>query len=257
MRQLMAKLRIIRGFRVLAISAVRVRGRRISATGGTTMQEWQRIDERVRARADWAAIEARLPVVRSAAELVAMGDDRYLSQICRRVFRAGLKHALVDAKWPAFEQAFHGFDPARVILMSDEQLEAQMHNRALIRHWGKLKSVRHNALLVVTLAERYGGFGRLLAAWPTADIIGLWALLKKEGAHLGGHSGPAFLRQVGKDTFRLSDDVVAALRQQGVVERPPTAQRDLRRVQEVFNHWHAQSGLPLSHLSLLLAHSLQ
>ena len=50
-----------------------------------------------------AALEARLPQPVDAATLAAVGDDRYLSLLTRRIFRAGLKHSLVDAKWPAFE----------------------------------------------------------------------------------------------------------------------------------------------------------
>ena len=65
-----------------------------------------------------------LPVPGSAAELAAVGDDRYLSDMCRRVFRAGLRHAMVDARWPAFEEAFHGFAPGRIVLMDDGELEA-------------------------------------------------------------------------------------------------------------------------------------
>lgn len=201
-----------------------------------------------------ALVDQRLPVVRSAEALRATPDDRYLSDLCRRVFRAGLKHALVDAKWPAFEQAFFGFDPVKVCLMSDEQLEALMQNSALIRHWGKLKSVRHNALMVREIAEAEGRFGAWIADWPVADIVGLWAQLKQRGAQLGGQSGAAFLRMVGKDTFMLSKDVTAALKAQGVVDRPPTAQRDLARVQAAFNQWQQESGgRPLAHISLLLA----
>jgi len=60
------------------------------------------------------AVEARLPQPKTPAELTATGDDRYLSQMSLRIFRAGLKHSLVDAKWPAFEEVFHGFDLRRV-----------------------------------------------------------------------------------------------------------------------------------------------
>ena len=76
-----------------------------------------------------AALETRLPAPKSAAELRGVADDRYLSLMSRRVFRAGLKHSLVDAKWPAFEDAFMGFDPRRVHAMSDEALEALLGNR--------------------------------------------------------------------------------------------------------------------------------
>lgn len=217
------------------------------------MKDYQWIEQHVRARPDAGQAFARLPEVNSPAQLAAIPDDRYLSAISRRVFRAGLKHSLVDAKWPAFEAAFFGFEPDKLSLMSDEQLEAQMQNSELIRHWGKIKSIRANALMVQELAQQHGSFGRFIADWPVEQIIDLWALLKKQGAQLGGQSASAFLRMVGKDTFRLSDDVVAALKAQGVIEKMPTAKRDLQRVQDAFNTWHRQSGQPLSHISMLLA----
>jgi 3-methyladenine DNA glycosylase Tag len=46
------------------------------------------------------ALEARQPTPKNAAELAGTPDDRYLSDMSRRIFRAGLKHSLVDAKWP-------------------------------------------------------------------------------------------------------------------------------------------------------------
>lgn len=217
------------------------------------MKPYSWIEQHVRARPDAELAFSRLPEVLSNEQLVSLTDDRYLSAMSLRIFRAGLKHSLVDGKWPAFEQAFFGFDPFKLRLLSDEQLESHMHNKALIRHWGKIKSIRHNAVMVAELSEQHGGFGRFIADWPEADIIGLWALLKKQGAQLGGMSGALFLRMVGKDSFILSKDVVAALKAQGVIDKPPTAKRDLQKVQEAFNQWQQQSGKPLSHISMLLA----
>lgn len=198
-------------------------------------------------------IEALLPAVKTPAELAVIPDDRYLSDLCRRVFRAGLKHTLVDSKWPAFEKAFWGFDPEKLCLLSDEQLERYMDNADLIRHFGKIKSIRHNALMMVDVAKSHGSFAHFISQWPDSDIVGLWQYLKKHGKQLGGHSGPAFLRMVGKDTFRLSDDVVAALVAQDIVSKRPTAKGDLARVQQAFNQWQQQSGRPMAHLSMLLA----
>src|ERR1700733_14786879 len=93
-----------------------------------------------RARHGAAALDARLPQPKSAAELAAAPNDRYLSQMSLRIFRAGLKHSLVDAKWPAFEEVFASFDPHRVRAMPDEAMEKLLGNARLIRHWGKLKS---------------------------------------------------------------------------------------------------------------------
>ena len=43
------------------------------------------------------ALDARLPQAKSPDELAAVTDDRYLSLISLRIFRAGLRHSLVDA----------------------------------------------------------------------------------------------------------------------------------------------------------------
>lgn len=189
-------------------------------------------------------------------ELSVIPDDRIFSLLTRRIFRAGLKHALVDAKWPAFEQAFYHFNPEAVQEMSDEMLESLMRNDQIIRHFGKIKATRENAMLMVDLAREYGSVARLIADWPEEDITGLWALLKKRGKQLGGNSGAYFLRMLGKDTFMLTDDVVTALKAQGIVDKKPAAQRDIRQVQSAFNEWHRQSGRPLCQISRLLAHSI-
>ena len=203
------------------------------------------------------SLEAMLgPEPRATDELIATPDDRLFSDMTRRIFRAGLKHSLVDSKWPAFEAVFFGFEPHKVSLLSDEQIEKMMQNEALIRHLGKLKAARINALMVSEISEQKGGFGRFLAEWPVTDIVALWSLLKKEGSQLGGNSGAYFLRMVGKDTFMLTDDVVTALKAQGVIDKKPTAQRDLKLVQEAFNRWHAESGKPMCQISRLLAHSI-
>jgi 3-methyladenine DNA glycosylase Tag len=103
-----------------------------------TVTRFATILDTARTRHGAAAVEARLPQPKDAAELAATGDDRYLSQMLRRIFQAGLKHSMVDAKWPAFEEAFAGFDPRRVRAMPDEAVEALLGNAKLIRHFGKL-----------------------------------------------------------------------------------------------------------------------
>lgn len=200
-----------------------------------------------------AELEAHLPQAKSAAELRAIGDDRYLSLLSLRVFRAGLRHSVVDARWPAFEEAFFGFAPHKVVLMGAEHLERLMQDARLIRHLAKLASVPRNAQFVLDIAREHGSFGAWLADWPVNDIVGLWRQLGKRGSQLGGLSAPRFLRMAGKDTFIPSDDVVAALRAQGIVDRAPSSQRDLAAVQAAFNAWQTQSGRPLCQLSMMLA----
>ncbi|MFT5780852.1 MAG: 3-methyladenine DNA glycosylase Tag [Pseudomonas sp.] len=203
-----------------------------------------------------AALEAYLPTPRTAAELRQISDDRYLSLIALRVFRAGLKHSLVDAKWPAFEKAFFGFAPEKVVLMGAEHLEQLMQNAQLIRHFGKLKSVPRNAQMVLDVAREYGSFGAMIADWPVTDSVGLWKLLAKRGTHLGGLSAPRLLRMMGKDSFIPSDDLVAALKAQQIIDKAPTSLKDLAAVQDAFNQWQAQSGRAMCQLSVMLAHTV-
>src|SRR5690242_19904759 len=124
------------------------------------------IFDAARTRVGAAALEERLPTPKTPRQLCDTPDDWYLSQMSRRIFRAGLKHSLVDAKWPAFEEVFHGFDPRRVRAMSDEAMEKLLDDARLIRHWGKLKSVRDNAAAMLEIAAENGSFGKWLAGWP-------------------------------------------------------------------------------------------
>jgi 3-methyladenine DNA glycosylase Tag len=173
----------------------------------------------------------------------------------RRIFQAGLKHSMVNAKWSAFEEVFHRFDPRRVRAMSDEGLEKLLGDARLIRHWGKLKSVRDNAAAMIEVSEEHRGFGRWLGEWPVDDIVGLWEALAKRFSQMGGNSGPSFLRMVGKDTFILTDSVVAGLRHWGANDKPPKNRSDRAQVQAAFNGWAKESGRPLCQISLILAMS--
>ncbi|MBC6441516.1 MAG: DNA-3-methyladenine glycosylase I [Rhodospirillales bacterium] len=197
-----------------------------------------------------------MPVPKTADELTAMSDDRYLSDMCRRVFRAGLKYSMVDNKWPAFEEVFHGFVPGRITLMDDEEMEACMSNTAIIRHWAKISSVRANAAAMQQVIRDHGSFGRWLADWPGDDVMGLWDRLAKDFKQLGGNSAPYFLRMVGKDTFVLTGDVVQGLIDNGVVAKKPTARGDRKKARDAFNAWSRESDRPLCQISRILALSV-
>jgi 3-methyladenine DNA glycosylase Tag len=160
---------------------------------------------------------------------------------------------MVDARWPAFEDAFQGFEPRRLRMLSDEDLDALLTDRRLIRHAAKMHAVRANAAAICEIAEEAGSLGAYLAGWPGAEVVGLWDDLAKRFSHLGGNSGPYFLRMAGKDTFLLTGDVARALQRWGVIDKPPKGQADRRRVQAAFNGWTAETGRPLSQLSMILA----
>ncbi len=108
---------------------------------------------------------------------------------------------------------------------------------------------------MVALAEEKGSCGAYLAAWPGDNIVGLWDDLAKRFAHLGGGSGPQFLRMAGKDTFVLSEWVVKALNEWAIFPGTPKSKGDRAKVQALFNAWATETGKPLAYLSMTLAAS--
>ncbi len=221
------------------------------------MDEFERIfDRAAKRKGGAAALESLLPVPKSEKALGALGDDRYLSQFSKSIFQAGFVWRVVENKWPAFEEAFHGFEPARLSVMPDEELEALMGDARIIRNGAKIKAVRDNAVFLGDLAREHGRAATFFAGWPATDIVGLLDVMKKRGTRLGGMTGQYSLRFLGKDCFMLSKDVTAALIGQGVVDKAPSSKRDLAAVQAAFNRWHEESGRPISQISRVLACSI-
>lgn len=202
------------------------------------------------------ALAARLVKPEPPESLAMIGDDRYLSVMCRRIFRAGLTHRLVDARWPAFEIAFADFDPATVAALTDDELKRLATDESLIRHKKKIAAVRTNAQAIGALIEEFGAFGVWLADWEDDEIVDLWLELKQRFVQLGGQSGPRFLRMIGKDTFLLTDWVAQAMTYWGVADGKLHTKAGMRAAQARFNDWQAETGRPMCQLSQILAFSI-
>tara|TARA_R110002110_G_scaffold205066_7_gene417311 strand:+ start:470098 stop:470769 length:672 start_codon:yes stop_codon:yes gene_type:complete len=201
-----------------------------------------------------AALNKLMPKVRSTRALSGTSDDRFLAQMSRCVFQAGFVWRVVDHKWDGFEEVFFGFPPERIVMLSPDQIDRFAQDARIIRNRQKVLSVQANAHYVLDVAREHGSFGKFVAHWPSDNLIGLFAHMKKHGSRLGGMTGPRVLRNMGRDTFVLTSDVVRALRRAGAdITESPSTQRELRIVQETFNTWHEQSGLPYSHLSRIAA----
>lgn len=199
------------------------------------------------------AINERLPVLATAAELTALGDDRYLAAITKCVFRAGFIWRVIDNKWPQFEEAFSGFVPAYWQQVPPERLEELARDERIVRNMQKIATVPRNAFMIMEAAEHHGSFGQFLANWPADDQVGLLLWLKKSGSRLGGASAQYFLRMVGYDGFILSQDVLTALHNHNLMDATPGTQKALKQAQKIFNQWHQDTQLPYAHLSKILS----
>jgi DNA-3-methyladenine glycosylase I len=196
-----------------------------------------------------------MPGVLDNKQLAGQSNAFYLSAMTRRIFQAGMTHSVINSKWPHFEKVFWGFDPKKLVLIDDTFMERAMQDKGLIRHWGKLQTIPVNALEMNDITAEGIEFGQLLAEWDQ-DITQLWRHISKRFKRMGGQSTPYFLRMVGKDTFVLTNDVVDKLISLRVIDSKPTSKADLQKVSDFFSELKGCSGRPYSHLSKLLALSL-
>jgi 3-methyladenine DNA glycosylase Tag len=221
-------------------------------------QRFAAIQKRAAARKGGAgALATLLPRPSDPEVLRKLTDDRALAEMARRVFSAGFVWKVIEAKWPGFEAAFLGFDPVRLSFEPDEFWERLTGDERIVRHAAKIMSVRANARFVLDIAAEHGSFGKFVADWPATDLVGLFEVLGKRGARLGGLTGQYLLRFLGKDGFMLNKDVIACLRDAGLdISENASSKRELRLVQDQFNKWAKETGLSFAHLSRICAMSI-
>ena len=189
-----------------------------------------------------------------AADLSRISDADYLAEMTKAVFSAGFNWQVIRNKWPGFEAAFHGFEPARVAFFHDEDLDRLLSDTAIVRNGQKITATIANARFVAETSKQYGSFGSFLERWPADDQAGLLAHLGKHGARLGGATAQYFLRFSGYDAWIASRDVCAALVREGVLDKPAaTSKTALKKIDAAFTTLHDQSGQPRAVISRVLA----
>ncbi|MGF1544269.1 MAG: DNA-3-methyladenine glycosylase I [Parvularculaceae bacterium] len=199
------------------------------------------------------ALAALIEKPKTAAALKRIADDRWLAELTRAVFQAGFNWKVIDDKWPAFEDAFDGFDPDRWAAMSDDDLDRLLKNDGIVRHAKKILAVRDNAAFVASLREAHGSTGAFFGNSKPTAYVELLETMKKKGARLGGSTAQYFLRRMGVDSVIFTDHVGKALIREGVVDKPPTSKRDLAACQAAFNGWLDGGASSLTEISRVLA----
>ncbi len=199
-------------------------------------------------------LSASLP--KSASELAAIPDDRWLAMATKCVFQAGFNWKVIEAKWDGFEAAFEGFEVGRWTLSNDDDLARLVSDTRIVRNGQKIKSVPENARFIAEKSSQYQGFGNWIASSPSTERNLLLEEMHKGGSRLGAMTGQYYLRFMGVDSYILSRDVTAALIRENVVEKQPTSKKAMNAVQEAFNAWMKQSDYGLTQISRILARSI-
>ncbi|PKI15786.1 DNA-3-methyladenine glycosylase I [Colwellia sp. 12G3] len=183
-----------------------------------------------------------------------LSDDRILAAFTKQIFKSGFVWRVVENKWPDFEEHFFNFNIEKMLMMPEEMLERKAADPKIIRNYNKVKTIKANAQMIFDITmDKNISFAQFINDWPSEDIIGLWAYLKKHGERLGGNTGPYALRLLGKDTFILSSDVEAYLRVQKIIDGGLQSKKSLTAIQAHFNKLQNESGYSLTQLSRLIA----
>lgn len=221
------------------------------------MEKFQDIYQRALERKGGEAMLQQLLVApNTAQQIMAISDDIWLEEFTRKVFQSGFYWSVINSKWSGFREVFWDFSIEKLLMMPPDMLEQKASDERIVRNFKKVQTIPENAYMIHEVASEHSSFSQFIANWPSEDIIGLWAYLKKHGARLGGNTGPYTLRTLGKDTFLLSRDVESYLRSHKIIDGGLQTKKSLQSTQNFFNEQQQQSGLSLQELSLLVAYSV-
>lgn len=102
-------------------------------------------------------------------------DNKLFEFLILEGAQAGLSWLTVLRKREGYHRAFHAFDPAKVALMSDAELEALRENPDIVRNKLKIMSTRGNALAFCEIQKEFGTFDSYLWAYVNSTpVVNQW-----------------------------------------------------------------------------------
>ena len=128
-------------------------------------------------------------------------DAGHLGRIAAEIFQCGLSWRIVLVKWPALEECFLKFDPARVAKMTARDVSRLCENPEIIRNRKKIEATIHNARVMIALADEHGSYLRWLKGLPAdkpSDIAALYKLFKTTFKFMGPETTKCYLMGCGK-----------------------------------------------------------
>lgn len=90
-------------------------------------------------------------------------DDRHLFEmLILEGAQAGLSWETILKRREGYRKAFHAFDPHKVALMTDQDLETLRNDAGIIRNRLKIYATRQNAIVYLEIQKEFGSFSKYL-----------------------------------------------------------------------------------------------
>ncbi len=164
-------------------------------------------------------------------------ETRLFEKLCLEGFQAGLSWRTILAKRPGFRAAFAGFDPEKVAVFGEADVQRLLQDAGIVRHRGKIEATIGNARALLAmhsqgekLAELVWSFAEVGTPAPvvqaeTAASKALSKALKQRGwRFVGPTTVYAFLQSMGVVNDHApgchARDTAEAARQRFLKSRP-------------------------------------
>ncbi len=107
---------------------------------------------------------------------IPVHDDHHLFEmLILEGAQAGLNWETILKRQDGYRKAFYNFDPHKVAIMSDNELDSLRNNEGIIRNRLKIYATRRNAQVFLKIQQEFGSFDRYI--WNFIDnksVIGHW-----------------------------------------------------------------------------------
>ena len=134
-------------------------------------------------------------------------DAGYLEAAARIIFMGGLNRQVVDGKWPGFRAAFHAFDPARVAVMTSDDVDGLAQDDRVIRYKAKLQAVVDNAACMVERAQANGSFAKYVDGLLAGGVPAAARALANEFAYISEEGAKNWLYSTGYDIGPVTEKI--------------------------------------------------
>lgn len=126
------------------------------------------------------------------------GDDGYLEELTKAIFRSGFSWRVVSDKWEAFRRAFDGFEVATVARYTPADLQRLAEDSSIVRNRRKLEATVDNARQMMELIDAHGSFRKYLRSLGHLDYRGRVGELTRQFRGLGRTGAFVFLHCVNE-----------------------------------------------------------
>ena len=133
------------------------------------------------------------------------GDNGYLDELTKAIFRSGFSWRVIREKWEGFRLAFDSFDIQKVASYGSDDLNRLFDDTSIVRNRRKILSTIDNARSMLMLTAEHGSFHGYLRTLDHLDYYQRVKVLSGMFAGLGRTGAFVFLHCVNEPTPNWHD----------------------------------------------------